>query len=145
MSRLQGELKDSTDVRASENAEYQKMSTDFGESVDALERAIQVMKTQAFDRPQAEMLLQRMAKTTPALRPALAAFLQQKGYNDGAPAVAAYDFQSDGIITMLEGLLTKFEAQLDQTNEEESNAAHYFEVEMIHVNDVLTKTKADRE
>merc|ERR1719162_891608 len=137
MSRLQGELKDSTDVRASENAEYQKMSTDFGESVDALERAIQVMKTQAFDRPQAEMLLQRMAKSTPALRPALAAFLQQKGYNDGAPAVAAYDFQSDGIVTMLEGLLKKFQAQLDQTNEEESNAAHYFSLEKIHIDDVL--------
>merc|ERR1712151_634463 len=58
---------------------------------------------------------------------------------------AAYDFQSDGIITMLEGLLKKFQAQLDQTNEEESNAAHYYELEKIHITDVLTKTKADRE
>merc|ERR1719432_486423 len=46
---------------------------------------------------------------------------------------------------MLEGLLKKFSAQLDKTNEEEANAAHYYEVEMIHINDVLTKTKADRE
>merc|ERR1719401_2016742 len=145
MSRLEGERADATAVRQSENAEYQKMSTDFGESVEALQRAIQVMKTQAYDRPQAEMFLQKMAKTTPAIRPVLAAFLQQTGYNDGAPAVAAYDFQSDGIITMLEGLLKKFSAQLDQTNEEESNAAHEYEVLMIHINDVLTKTKADRE
>merc|ERR1719382_1885029 len=46
---------------------------------------------------------------------------------------------------MLEGLLKKFEEQLDKTNEEESNAAHEYEVLMIHINDVLTKTKADRE
>merc|ERR1719221_1101927 len=71
MQRLQGELKDATDVRTSENAEYQKMSTDFGESVDALERAIQVMKAQAYDRPQAEMFLQKMAKTSPALERAI--------------------------------------------------------------------------
>ena len=40
----EGEKKAATDVRESENAEYQKMSTDFGESVDALERAVQVIK-----------------------------------------------------------------------------------------------------
>merc|ERR1712228_175196 len=88
---------------------------------------------------------QRMAKETPAIQPALSAFLQQKGYNDGAPAVAAYDFQSDGIITMLEGLLKKFQEQLDETNEDESNAAHEYEILKIHINDVLTKTQSDRE
>merc|ERR1719282_1410993 len=46
---------------------------------------------------------------------------------------------------MLEGLLKKFQEQLDQTNEDESNAAHEYEVLKIHINDVLTKTKSDRE
>merc|ERR1719434_256294 len=46
---------------------------------------------------------------------------------------------------MLEGLLKKFQEQLDQTNEDESNAAHEYEILKIHINDVLTKTQSDRE
>jgi len=145
IARMEGEKKDATAVRDKEHAEYIKVSTDYAESVDALERAIQVLTSQAYDRPQAEMLLQQMAKTTPGMTRVLAAFLQQKAAQDGAPAVDAYEFQSQGIIEMLEGLEKKFKKELADVEEDEANQAHYYELEMIHLTDTITKSTEDSE
>jgi len=145
IARLDAEKKDATAVRDKEHAEYMKVSTDYAESVDALERAIQVLTSQAYDRPQAEMLLQQMAKTTPGMTRVLAAFLQQKAAQDGAPAVDAYEFQSQGIIEMLEGLEKKFKKELADVEEDEANQAHYYELEMIHLTDTITKSTEDSE
>merc|ERR1719468_1454857 len=147
IARLDAEKKDATAVRDKEHAEYIKVSTDYAESVDALERAIQVLTSQAYDRPQAEMLLQQMAKTTPGMTRELAAFLQQKAGQgqDGAPAVDAYEFQSQNIIDLLEGLGKKFKKELADVEEAEANQAHYHELEMIHLTDTITKLTEDSE
>eukprot|EP00429_Kryptoperidinium_foliaceum_P129914 CAMPEP_0176282690 /NCGR_PEP_ID=MMETSP0121_2-20121125/50933_1 /TAXON_ID=160619 /ORGANISM="Kryptoperidinium foliaceum, Strain CCMP 1326" /LENGTH=159 /DNA_ID=CAMNT_0017623049 /DNA_START=1 /DNA_END=477 /DNA_ORIENTATION=+ len=52
---LEGEKAKATETRKAEHEEYVKVSTDYSESVDALQRAIQVVKAQNYDRPQAEM------------------------------------------------------------------------------------------
>mmetsp|Transcript_119123 Transcript_119123/g.237541 ORF Transcript_119123/g.237541 Transcript_119123/m.237541 type:complete len:659 (-) Transcript_119123:118-2094(-) len=145
IARLEAEKKDATVVRDTEHAEYVKVSTDYAESVDALERAIQILTSQAYDRPQAEMLLQQMAKTTPGMTRVLAAFLQQKALQDGAPAVDAYEFQSQNIIDLLEGLEKKFKGELADVEEDEANQAHYYELEMIHLTDTITKSTEDKE
>jgi len=145
ISRMEGEKKDATAIRDTENAEYVKLQKDYSESVDALQRAIQVLSAQAYDRPQAEALLQSMAKTTPGMQRVLAAFLQEKVQADGAPAVAAYDFQSDGIIKLLEQLLEKFKGELDDVEKDESNRAHYYGLEMIHLSDSIAKASSDRD
>mmetsp|Transcript_81271 Transcript_81271/g.156968 ORF Transcript_81271/g.156968 Transcript_81271/m.156968 type:complete len:659 (-) Transcript_81271:134-2110(-) len=145
IARLEGEKADATAVRDKEHAEYVKVSTDYAESVDALERAIQIMTAQAYDRPQAEMMLQQMAKTTPGMTRVLAAFLQQKALQDGAPAVDAYEFQSQNIIDLLEGLEKKFKGELADVEEDEANQAHYYELEMIHLTDTITKSTEDKE
>jgi len=132
-------------VRGKEHAEYVKVSTDYAESVDALERAIQTLTVQAYNRPQAEMLLQQMAKTTPGMTRVLAAFFQEKERQDGAPAVAAYDFQSSSIIELLEGILKKFKGELADVEEDESNQAHYYDLEIIHLSDTIAKSLSDRE
>merc|ERR1719335_423284 len=105
----EADQKAATELRESEKAEYLKVSTDYGESVDALDRAINVLEKQAYARPQAEMLLQKMAVNVPGMQRVLAAFLEMKsnekdslrGSQSGGPAVAAYEFQSGGIIEML--------------------------------------------
>jgi len=74
IARLEGEKADATAVRTSEKAEFLKVEQDYSESVDALGRAIQVVSSQQYARPQAMMLLQRMAKTAPAMQRVLAAF-----------------------------------------------------------------------
>merc|ERR1712072_1053771 len=76
-----GDIKAATKVREIEKTDYDTTHKDYSESVDALERAIAVLKKQAHDRKQAS-LLQVTALTSLSLIPADAkraidAFVQQ--------------------------------------------------------------------
>merc|ERR1719324_1083833 len=51
-----GDIKAATAVRGIEKADYDATHKDYSESVDALERAIAVLKKQAYDRKQASSL-----------------------------------------------------------------------------------------
>jgi hypothetical protein len=136
---------DSTALRTEQNTEFVAMETDLSESIDALERAIQVLSAQAYSRPQALMLLQKLAKTKPGMRRVLAAFLSEGTRGDGAPAVAAYEFQSGGIVAVLEGLDKKFKGELSDLQTDESNKKHYYDLEQIHLSDTIATTTGDRE
>merc|ERR1719329_1579252 len=96
ITSMQSEKKDAANLRAEQHAEYVKISTDYGESVDALGRAIQTLGSKNYDVPQAEAMIQRMASSTPGMRRVLAAFLQRSSSKEehlrGGPAVAAYEF-----------------------------------------------------
>jgi hypothetical protein len=147
ISTLETELKEAKAMRASEHAEYVKVSTDYGESVDALERAVQVMSSENYDRSQAASMLQKMATTVPGGAAVLAAFLQEKSKaaEPGAPEVAAYEFQSGGIVKLLEDLLGKFKGELSDVEESESNQAHEFKLTELHLSDTIKRSNADRE
>jgi hypothetical protein len=146
----EADQKAATAVRDEEHAEYLKISKDYSESLDALERAITVLSAQDYDRAQAEMLLQKMSKTNPAMRRVMVALLEESSrteeaaHQPGAPAVAAYEFQSSKIITMLEKLKKKFKGELDAVEEAESNQAHAYDLEMLHLGDSIEAAKADR-
>merc|ERR1719380_446643 len=96
-----GDSKAATKVREIEKADYDATHKDYSESVDALERAIAVLKKQAHDRKQASFA-QVSALKSLNLIPAEAKktidmFLQQ-GQNDeglavSAPEANAYEFQ----------------------------------------------------
>merc|ERR1719160_262224 len=76
----------------------------------------------------------------------LAEFLQTKGEQSrGAPAVAAYEFQSGGIVQLLEKFLTKFEGELAEVESAESNQAHNYEQEMLHLENTLSYSNKERE
>jgi len=102
-----------------------------------------VVQSSQGSRPQAMMLLQRMAKTSPGMKRVLAAF-DQDG-ETGAPAAAGYESQGGGVVAMLEGLLEKFKGELSAAQEEESNKAHDFDLTVIHLSDTITKSTSDRE
>merc|ERR1719327_538749 len=51
-----GDIKAATKVREIEKADYDALHKDYSESVDALERAIAVLKKQSHDRKQASLL-----------------------------------------------------------------------------------------
>jgi len=146
---LEADKKEATDIRTSEHAEYLKHSQDYSESVDALQRAIQELQSQNYDRPQAEALLQQMAVSIPTMRRVLAALSQtsasaQAVQPSGAPAVAAYEFQSEGIIAILEKLLDKFKGELADTKEQESNQAHAYNLQRIHLTNTIEAMEGDR-
>jgi len=117
--------------------------------VDALKRAIQTLSAENYDRAQAESLLQKMTTTVPGMPRVLAAFVQEKSRTalrgDGAPDVAGYEFQSSGIVEMLEGLLKKFSKELGDVEEDESNQAHEFSLVELHLSDTIKKSTSDRD
>jgi len=145
-STAEQEKQAATEMRAKQHAEYVEISTDYSESVDALSRAIQTMESKNYDVPQAMALMQSMAASKPAMRRVLAAFLQEKEARaQGGPAVAAYEFQSGGIIALLEKFSKKFKDELAQVEEEESNQAHNFDLELIHLSDTIAYLNKEHE
>jgi len=148
LDATQAEKQESTDVRNSDHVEYLKLSTDYGESVDALERAIQTMEARNYNVPEAEALLQKMAVSKPGMRRVLAAFIQetqQREASRGGPAVDAYEFQSGGIVALLEKLLKKFKGELDDVETQEANEAHNYDLVIIQLSDTIDYLKKELE
>merc|ERR1719253_1863141 len=124
-----GDIKAATKVREMEKNDYDAMHKDYSESVDAITRAIAVLKKQAAGKKQAASLVQVSALTEMTLIPKEAkyvinAFLQQDPADEGlavsAPEAAGYDFQSSGVIEMLEKLQDKFMAEREALEKEET-------------------------
>jgi len=164
----EADQKAATDVRNGEHAEFLKVQQDYSESLDAIDKAIVVLESQSASTPQAEMLLQKMAAKSVGMQRVLAAFLQMKNQEPGtqhaaalieessrsqeeqdqdqlgAPSVAAYEFQSGGIVEMLEKLKKKFKGELSSVEEAEANSAHAYDLEMLHLGDSIEAAKSDR-
>jgi len=163
---LSTELKEASETRESQHTEYVQLSTDYGESVQALEGAIEVVSSQNYDREQGESLLQRVSFRVRATRSdsmaQLLAALQASqestadgeassslrgggsGSGSGAPEGAAYASQSSGLVDMLKGLLSKFKAELAEVQEAESNRAHEFALVQLHLKDTIAKDESDK-
>merc|ERR1719262_829492 len=131
-----GDIKAATKVREIEKTDYDATHKDYSESVEALQMAIEVLKKQAYDRKQAASLVQVSSLKELNLIPdeakrAIDAFLAQDpeaGLDVAAPEANAYEFQSHGIIEMLEKLLDKFIDERTTLEKEEMNARHAFEM-----------------
>merc|ERR1719428_548694 len=146
IATLEADKKAATAIREKEKAEYLVVSADYKESLAAIAQAIQVLEAQPKSTAQAMMLLQRMAVTVPGMRRVLGAFLQERSeVQRGAPAVAAYENQSGGIIEMLEGLQSKFQEELDSVNTEEANKAHAYDLSVLSMTDTIAHMNADLE
>lgn len=120
-----------TQVRSAENADYKVAKKDYVESIDALDRAVATLKKQAYDRKQAsgeEASLLEMPEVSgisqrhsKEVKKAISAFIQ----SSKKPEVAGYEFQSEGVLSMLSDLQDKFvleKAELDKTEFEKKAA-----------------------
>jgi len=149
-----GDIKAATKVRDFEKADYDALHKDLSESVDALQRAIAVLKKQSHDRPQKASLAQVSALKSLNLIPASAKktldlFLMQDeepadGLAVSAPQAAGYEFQSHGVIEMLEKLLDKFVDQRTTVEKEEMNSKHAFDMLMQDMKAQIEEATADR-
>merc|ERR1719379_61889 len=153
ISVWEGDKKAATEVRELENADYLTTHKDYSESVDALERAIAVLKKQAYDRKQGEALTQvsQLSLIPEHAKKVISAFLAQGdelGSQDldvTAPEANAYEFQSQGVIDMLEKLHDKFEDERTDLEKEESNARHAYEMLVQDLTAQITTATEDRE
>jgi prefoldin subunit 5 len=146
-----GDQKAATKVREIERADYDGLHKDYSESVDALGRAIEVLKKQAHDRSQASMLqvssLKSMTLIPAEAKKAIDAFLAEdpaEGLAVSAPEAAGYEFQSQGIIDMLNKLLDKFISERTTLEKEEMNSKHAFEMLMQDLKAQIEQATQDR-
>jgi hypothetical protein len=149
-----GDQKAATSVREIEKADYDATHKDYSESVDALQRAIAVLKKQAYDRKQAGALVQVAALKDMNLIPdhakkVISAFLStvEDDVEEpvSAPEANAYDFQSHGIIEMLEKLEDKFIDERTTLEKEEMNSKHAYDMLMQDLAAQISQAKADRD
>jgi len=141
-----------TAVRKQEEADYTATLTDYSESIDAIAGAIEVLKKQAYNRNQAELvqaLVQVRSKhlVPQAAKNTLTTFLQvnqpdveampddQMFYK--APEAHGYEFQSGGVIDMLLKLQDEFDGKKADLMKDEMNAKAAYEMIM----QVLTDNK----
>jgi len=146
-----GDIKAATNVRDIEKADYDATHKDYSESIDALQRAIAVLKKQAYDRKQtsfAQVSALKELNLIPAeAKKAIDAFLQEdpEGLAVSAPEANAYDFQSSGVIEMLEKLLDKFIDERTVLEKEEMNSKHAYDMLMQDLNAQIAQATQDRD
>merc|ERR1719487_502500 len=150
-----------TAEREAEKADFDALQADYDESIDALRRAIAVLKKEEGKTPQSFLLLQKVTslKMVPiGTKRTLLAFLNSDAKQDplsvSAPQAAAYESQSGGVVEMLEKLLDKFRAELDGYQKEELNAKFNYQTlyqelvsnidEATASSELKTKVKAER-
>merc|ERR1719181_497729 len=134
VGRWKKDQKSASTVREAERADFTATVTDYTESIDAVSGAIAVLKKQAHDRKQADLiqtsLIQvRSLKLVPAAsKKALTSFLQQAPELEvSAPEANAYEFQSGGVVEMLEKLNDEFSNKRTDLEKEELAAQQAFE------------------
>jgi len=150
LSVWKGDIKAATKVREIEKADYDEMHKDYSESVDALERAIGVLKKQDHDRKQSALLQVSAQSMIPAeAKRTIDAFLAMDGPDEGlavsAPEANAYENQSGGVIEMLEKLLDKFIAERTTLEKEEMNSKHAYDMLMQDLKAQIAQAQQDRD
>jgi len=120
-----GDQKASSKVRELERTQYEAAHKDYTESVEAIGKAVSVLKKQSYDRKQAKMLLQgvmSLEKVPEDSKRKVDAFLAQD--SDQAPEADGYKFQSNSVIDMLEKLKDKFVDERSALEKAELSSRH---------------------
>merc|ERR1719191_1930375 len=132
-----GDISSATRVREIEKADYDAMHKDYSESIDALMRAIQVLKKQAGATPQALVQISSSLKNLSLIpdeaKRAIDTYMMQdpeEGLEVSSPEANAYEFQSQQVVNMLQKLLDKFIDERTTLEKEEMDALHAFELLM---------------
>jgi len=156
---FEAQLAEQKAQREKDHKAFVAESTDYGESLDALDRAINVLMSKSEDKPASSAVLLQLAKgdRLPAQAKAMVAeFLGIMGGSDeGVPEANAYEFQSGGIVDMLKKLKDDFRGKLGECQKEEMNSKHAYDMVVTDLTDSVensneeieekTATKASKE
>jgi len=129
VGQAEKELGEGKGLREKEHTDYSAQHADFSESVDALERAIAVLKARSADVPQSLLQLQASTQLPAEAKAVIESFLAASSSEEAfSPEANAYESQSGGVVNMLEKLRLKFQDQRTGLEKEEMNARHNFEM-----------------
>jgi predicted nucleic acid-binding Zn-ribbon protein len=131
--------------RKQEKADYDALHQDYSESLDALDRAINVLSKQSGDVRQNLMQVQALKRIPDHAKRVIESFLntQQSPLDVTAPEANAYEFQSGGIVEMLEKLKGKFAKELHGYEKEEMTNKHNFEMLIQELTDSIDNASAE--
>jgi hypothetical protein len=153
MATAEADKKNAAEVRAKQNADYEALNQDYSESIDALGRAMEVLKKQTHDRKQVLAQVSQMKLIPDKAKKVLTAFISQDDELSqsqeimavSAPQANAYEFQSQGVIDMLEELHDKFEDERDVATKTEKNQRHAYEMVAKDLTAQIERASEDRE
>jgi prefoldin subunit 5 len=151
ISTWTNDIKAATKVREIEKADYDATHQDYTESIDALGRAIKVLKDSAKDVKQASFAQIAKLKTFDLIpedaKKAIDTFFQdpEEALSIAAPEANAYEYQSHGIIDMLEKLEVKFTDELTDLEKEEGESRHAFDMLIDDMNMQIEDSTARRD
>jgi len=141
-------------VRSIEKSQYDALHKDYSESVDAIERAIEVLKAKTADVKQASLvqlshvqtlnLIPNQAKR--AINQFLSLGADPAGLEYASPEANAYEFQSQTVIDMLSKLLDEFSEKRTDMEKIEMKSIEAFELLMQELgNEIAHATKVRSE
>jgi len=143
IAKLNSDLDAATAERNKENEAYKAAHKDFSESIDAVARAIQVLKSKEGDIPQSLAQVANSKLVDANTKTVITSFLALDSDESlAAPEANAYEFQSGGVVALLKKLKLKFEDQKLTLEKEEMTAKANFEVLAQQLTDDI---KADKE
>ena len=144
LTRAQEQLDTAERQRANEKSMYDVNFKDVSESVDALQRAIDVVSSRS--DADGTALLQKMSKNEPAMHRVMVALLQEQRSASEQPAGEVYVKEtSHRLVEVLKKLLTDFSGQKQSLSQMEENQAHAFELtkeDLTHEIEHLTRSQA---
>jgi len=139
------QLADTQKVRSLQHMEYQSREQDYAESIDALERAIQVVRGAGGD---ATMLIQDLARETPAMAKvvALLHFAGTTFAETDQPKIPAYVREnSSRLVEVLKDLLDKFRSEKSEMTTLESNQQHAFDLQEMDITNAIVLFAGEEE
>jgi len=149
VASFEADLKAQTSQREKEHTDFVAESTDYGESIDALDRAIAVIMEKTGDKKQASASLIQLNQLNilPEKEQAMvSAFMAvMDSDSDSAPEANAYESQSGGIIDMLKNLQDDFRKKLKETEKIEMNSQHAFNMVKQDLEDSISRANSDIE
>merc|ERR1719182_1256474 len=149
-----------TEIREAEKEDLEELHKDLTDSIDATARAVETLKAQL---PSGFLFLQKVATLKhlpPRAKRTIMAFLsssdsqKEDPLSVTAPEAAAYEFQSGGVVEMLEKLDDKFKGELHELEKKMIVAGNDFTMQIQELigqiematdeSSLKTKVKAER-
>jgi len=138
------DLKNAEEIRNAEKKTFAATHKDYSESLSALGRAIQLLKSKAVTSEavvELQTSLGQLEQTPMAALSAVSSFLQLSADAPPQATVTSYNSRMDGVISMLTDLNDKFKAEMDALVKTESDRSQAFQ---MLKNALLQKQKQDK-
>jgi len=142
VAKAEDELAAATAVRETELADYTAQHKDLSESISACARAMDTLKARSENVPQSLMQVKNRPAVDAYARAVISSFLAVST-EAGAPEANAYEFQSGGVVSMLEKLEAKFKEQLLVLDKEEMTAKANFQLLRQQLTDNIKEDNKD--